>query len=240
MKRLITAMIVMAVLVTAGAGCSKPPIPLSTRTHLVKPNDYFEYSVESEVRFHKQQQTRHISGVRTGSVIQTTLGGKQVLCECHASKLTATNGYTNVHEWKHYMLQDATTRACTTVGDTRGKDGALRSVENPAIGDPGNWSASTTISNQLKFSNGDTCDVTSAVVGSEVVATPVGKFTCWKLQMTGVWMENGKKITGTGTRWCAPHVGVIKGQDTYMVGDEMTDTATWTLRATNIPLDVTE
>jgi hypothetical protein len=246
------ATVLLLALPLVGAGCSKPSDssstppddrpaqPLGRWVRLIKPGDFFEYDVHSEVRFHKQRQTVKLTATRTESIIQTTLEGKEVLCECVAFLTTAENGHKTTNNWKTYLVQDAPTRRLTTLGDTRGKDGALRLIENPTSDTPGCWSAATTINAKHKYFNGDTTEWTNAVVGTEVVSTPAAKFTCWKLHCTQVSVENGKALTANGTMWYAPQIGIVKAEVVLEWNGEYTETFTMVLRSTNVAIEPQE
>lgn len=84
------------------------------------------------------------------------------------------------HTTRQTLSQDWLKATTFLLSDSNGPQGAVRAVRQPQVDTPGTWSVGTIQSFHLDFDDSESRDETTAVQGSEVVDTALGRVTAWR------------------------------------------------------------
>ncbi|HLK59972.1 MAG TPA: hypothetical protein VKU00_25655 [Chthonomonadaceae bacterium] len=219
-----------------GGSAGGTVFPLATRLATLQPGNTWTYSVTGNGTVNGQAVT--VSGTITISVAQATLNGQAVLAQTIAENFSLNNGGTFAQNTTTYYIQDPNTGDVKEVGDLPSGGNTARTLNSPLLVVPGSWSTASSYDNLGTFNTGDTIHRTFTIEGTQVVTTPSGTFTAWKVAVSQTANTGGTVAESNVTWWFAPEMGwLIQTSGTASSADGSTTlTITGSLTSTNLPV----
>ena len=209
------------------------PAPLATQTRVLQPGDTWVYDVNGSTVGVSPAVTG--SGTITITVSSKPLNGATVLAIDRTDHFVTSTGRTLDLVFTKYISQNSANRDILELGESS-TGSSLQTVAVPQTIIFGSWTNGATLNPTLDFGGGDVeTGPMQTITGSEVVQTPAGSFTAWKVTSPNSFSAGSNPIVFD---W-APQLGAPVRYATfygYSSPSGSADiTATATLKSTTVP-----